>query len=79
MAWLMVAITPIFISDLDDFVGLDGHALRQLADRDGLGDLHVALDRRRRPLEAVPPRASKLHRHVAARPARASSSSCSGR
>ena len=39
--------------DLDDFVGLHGHALRQLGDRDRLADLHVALDGRGRTLEAV--------------------------
>ena len=31
---------------LDDFVGLDRHAVGELADRDGLRDLHVTLDRR---------------------------------
>ena len=32
---------------LDDFVGLDRHAVGELADRDRLGQLHFALDRRR--------------------------------
>ena len=53
---------------LDDFVGLHGHALRQLADRDGLADLHIALDRRGRTLEAVLARDIDLRR-TTARPA----------
>ena len=54
---------------LDDFVGLHGHALRQLADRDGLADLHIALDRRGRTLEAVLTRDVDLRR-TTARPGR---------
>ncbi len=38
---------------LDDFVGLHGHALRELADGDRLADLHFALDRSGRALEAM--------------------------
>ena len=38
---------------LDDFVGLDGHAVGQLGDGDGLADRHFALLRRGGHLEAV--------------------------
>ena len=38
---------------LDDLVGLDGHALRELADGDRVADLDVADDGRRRLLEPV--------------------------
>ena len=49
---------------LDDFVGLDRHAVGQFADRDRLRQLHVALDRRGRQFEAVA--ASTLTWHVTA-------------
>ena len=38
---------------LDDLARLDRHFLRQFRDRDRLGDVHVAHDRRRRPLESM--------------------------
>jgi hypothetical protein len=38
---------------LDDFVGLDRHAVREFANRDRLGDLHFALDGRGGLHEAV--------------------------
>ncbi len=49
---------------LDDLVGLDGHAVRELADRDRLGQLHVALDGRGRLREHAAARVD-AHRHVA--------------
>ncbi len=48
--------------DLDDFVGLHRHALRQFGDRDGLTDQHIALDRSSRTLEAVRARDVDLRR-----------------
>jgi len=40
--WLIVAITPMFIITLMTSVALTAHLLRELSDRHGLADRHLA-------------------------------------